>query len=143
MTSCNARAILSGAATPEAPGQREPDVLDDLCHTPAELPPGGHIRLDRWSDRDLDPAERSQHVSAAGRNRNDRQAALKCEISDSRRERPEGPTARVTAFGKDQPHAVTLEHLVDGAQPRLVELAAVRRDGQDSDQGQQTALPVP
>src|ERR1700692_237505 len=124
MTSCNALAILSGAATPEAPGQREPDVLDDLCHTPAQLPPGRHIRLDRWSDRDLDPAERSQHVRASDRNRNDRHSGLQREISDSRLERAEGSPARVTAFGKDQHPAVTLAHLVDGAKPRLVELAA-------------------
>src|SRR3981081_2089018 len=65
------------------------------------------------------------------------------EVSNPHLERPQGTAARVTAFREYQNYASSFEQLVHGAQPGIAELAAVRRDREDTDQRQQAALPRP
>jgi hypothetical protein len=132
----------SWAAPPEAVSQGEPHVVNDLCDPAAQLPPCRRVRQDGRSDRDLDPAERSQPIRASNRDRTDRNSRVQREMPDPDLERPEGPPARVAAFRKDQDDTLSLEDLIDGSQPGLVELAALRRNRKYADQWQQPALPA-
>src|SRR5438309_10697794 len=62
-------------------------------------------------------------------------------MPDADLERPERSTSRVAAFGKHQHDAAAREHLVDGPQSCLVELALMRGDGKDADEWQEAAFP--
>src|SRR3977135_2410164 len=100
---------LSGAAAPEPVGQGQPDVIDDLGHAAAQLPPRGRVWHDWRPDGDFDPAERSQSIRTSNRDWTDGDSRVQGEMPDPDLERPEPPPARVAAFGKDQDHTFSLE----------------------------------
>src|ERR1700738_4525008 len=62
-------------------------------------------------------------------------------MTDAYFERSQPPSARITAFRKDQDDAPSFEYLVHGSQPRLVELSPLGRDRKDSDEREKAALP--
>src|SRR6267154_5918404 len=130
------------AAPPETVGQGDPDVVDDLRDAAAQLPPRRRVRHDRRPDGDFYPAERPQPVSATHGDRTDGNTCVESEESDPNLQRPEPAPAGVAAFRKDQDDSLPIQDLVDGSQPRLVELTALGRDWKNSDQRQQPAFPA-
>src|SRR6202521_1772331 len=138
------RTVSQAGSAPakKAPRDRALDVLDHLAHPAAQRPPGRRIGVDRRSDRDVDPAERPQHVGASDRDRADRDACLEREVADADFERADRPTARVAALRKHEHDPATRQHLVDGPESSLIKVALVRRDREHTDQRHEPSLPA-
>src|SRR5207302_2722163 len=132
----------SASAPPLEPGgERALYVVHDLRPPLAERPPGRRVGPDGRTDGDVDSAERAEHVGPSHRDRRDWHTRLQGEVPDPDLERSQRPAARVASLGEDEDDSAPLEDLVDGPQPRLVQLAAMRRDRKYSNQGEQPPLP--